>query len=173
MAHGLAAQLGGGLSIHSVPGAGTTVDLWLPISFEAIDADAPTPAAAGHAMARGIALLVDDEELVRMSTADMLNGLGYEVVEAGSAEEALQLVDGGITPDILVTDHLMPGMSGETLARSMRARRPRLPVLIVSGYAEAEGVSPDIPRLTKPFRHAELAERLASLHPDASATATG
>lgn len=172
MAHGLAAQLGGGLSIHSVPGAGTTVDLWLPISFEAIDADAPMPAAAGHAMARGIALLVDDEELVRMSTADMLNGLGYEVVEAGSAEEALQLVDGGITPDILVTDHLMPGMSGETLARNMRARRPRLPVLIVSGYAEAEGVSPDIPRLTKPFRHAELAERLASLHPDASATAT-
>ena len=65
------------------PGGGATVDLWLPISFEALHGDA-RPAGAGFTIARGIAPHVDDEELVRMSTADMLNGLGYEVVVAGS-----------------------------------------------------------------------------------------
>ncbi|WP_324806393.1 ATP-binding protein [Sphingomonas sp. LY29] len=167
MAHGLAAQLGGALTIRSVPGEGTTVDLWLPVSGSQVDSEGVPIAAMSVANARGTALLVDDEELVRMSTADMLADLGYEVVEAGSAEEALKLVEAGATPDILVTDHLMPGMSGEELARRMRAQRPAFPVLIVSGYAEAEGIAADLPRLTKPFRNAELAERLASVHPPA------
>ena len=59
----------------------------------------------------------------------------------------------------------MPGMTGEQLVRILRARRGDLPVLIVSGYAEVEGMSVDIPRLVKPFRNAELAERLESVHP--------
>ncbi len=165
MAHGLAAQLGGGLSIHSAPGEGTTVELWLPISFDALTADTGGPILVPSSTARGTALLVDDEALVRMSTADMLSDLGYDVIEAASGEEAVALVEGGVVPEILVTDHLMPGMSGEDLARTLRASRPDLPVLIVSGYAEAEGLAPDLPRLTKPFRNAELAERLAILHP--------
>ena len=98
-----------------------------------------------------------------MSTADMLMDLGYDVVEANSAEQALQLLDEGAAPDIVVTDHLMPGMNGAELALEVRARKPGVPILIVSGYAEAEGIAPDFPRLTKPFRNAELAERLASL----------
>ena len=112
---------------------------------------------------RGVALLVDDEELVRMSTADMLTDLGYEVVETASAEEALRLLNGGLSPDLLVTDHLMPGMNGTDLARVVQSERPRIKVLIVSGYAEAEGISPDLPRLTKPFRNVELAASLAAL----------
>jgi PAS domain S-box-containing protein len=168
MAHGLAAQLGGGLTIASAPGRGTTVDLWLPISFEPVETG-PFPPTTPHATAaRGTALLVDDEELVRMSTADMLSDLGYGVVEAASAEEALRLIEAGTAPDLLVTDHLMPGMNGEELARRLRAERPELPALIVSGYAEAEGIAPDLPRLTKPFRNAELAERLALVHPAAA-----
>jgi CheY-like chemotaxis protein len=111
----------------------------------------------------GLALLVDDEDLVRMSTADMLMDLGYEVAEASSAEEALRLLDGGLEPNLLVTDHLMPGMNGEELARHATSRNPGLPVLIVSGYAEAEGVAPGLARLTKPFRNAELASSLAGL----------
>ena len=165
MAHGLAAQLGGGLTISSALGAGTTVALWLPISLDVVgedDAPAPTPHVE---RGRGTALLVDDEELVRMSTADMLSHLGYEVVEAASAEDALRMVEGGTRPDVLVTDHLMPGMSGEELARELRTHRPALPVLIVSGYAETEGVAKDLPRLTKPFRNAELADCLAKVHP--------
>jgi CheY-like chemotaxis protein/two-component sensor histidine kinase len=165
MAHGLAAQLGGGLTIISAPGEGTTVELWLPVSPDAIGSDDQIRVLPRISVARGTALLVDDEELVRMSTADMLNDLGYDVVEAKSAEEALHLIDAGVAPTILVTDHLMPGMNGEELARSLRTRMPDLPVLIVSGYAEAEGIAPDLPRLTKPFRNAELAHRLETIHP--------
>ena len=122
--------------------------------------------AAPHFQSLGTALLVDDEDLVRMSTADMLMDIGYEVVEAASAEVALGLVSDGLAPDVLVTDHLMPGMSGAELARSLWERRPDLPVLIVSGYADAVGIDPGMHRLTKPFRSSELASSLSALFPD-------
>jgi CheY-like chemotaxis protein len=163
MVHGLTAQLGGALTIVSAVGRGATVELWLPISVVPLDdEDGPMVEPKTHRR-RGKALLVDDEELVRMSTADMLMDLGFEVIEAGSAEEALRLVEAGERPDLLVTDHLMPGMSGADLARTLREKAAGLPVLIVSGYAETEGIAPDLPRLTKPFRNAELADRIASL----------
>ena len=163
MVHGLAAQLGGGLTIVSEPGHGTAVELWLPISLDTIGHEDETTAAPAPVTSRGCALLVDDEELVRMSTADMLTDLGYHVIEANSAEQALQLLDEGAAPDLLITDHLMPGMSGARLALEVRARMPGLPILIVSGYAEAEEIAPDLPRLTKPFRNADLAQSLAGL----------
>jgi CheY-like chemotaxis protein len=99
------------------------------------------------------------------TVAGGLSDLGYEVVEAGSAEEALRLIGEGLEPDLLVTDHLMPGLSGEELARDLRLGRPDMPVLIVSGYAEAAGIAPSLPRLTKPFRSAELAASVAALTP--------
>ncbi|ONF97314.1 response regulator [Sphingomonas jeddahensis] len=95
----------------------------------------------------------------------MLNDLGFEVVEAGSAEDALRLLQTGRKPDLLVTDHLMPGMSGAELAQNARALHPALPILVVSGYAEEEGITPDLPRLTKPFRNADLAASLLALLP--------
>ena len=100
---------------------------------------------------------------MRLSTADMLIDLGYAVVEASSAEEALKLVDRGLQPDVLITDHLMPGITGTELARMLQGSRPGTKVLIVSGYADADGVAPDLPRLTKPFRSVDLAESLAAL----------
>ena len=166
MAHGLAAQLGGALTIRSQIGLGTNVELWLPVSA------APLPAAEepanrsevdGH---RGLVLLVDDEDLVRASTADMLISLGYQVAEAASAETALMMLHAGTKPDLLVTDHLMPGMTGVELIRKVRETCPHLPALIVSGFAEAEGIAPDLLRLTKPFRLGELAERLGRLDSD-------
>jgi CheY-like chemotaxis protein/two-component sensor histidine kinase len=163
MVHGLAAQLGGGITIASKPGLGTTVELWLPLSTEPLDDSVGELREILSTKARGRALLVDDEELVRMSTADMLVDLGYEVVEASSAEEAVRLMSENDAIDLLVTDHLMPGMSGADLARKVRLLNPNLPILIVSGYAEVEGIAPDLARLTKPFRNAELAERLAEL----------
>jgi PAS domain S-box-containing protein len=163
MVHGLASQLDGGLSMSSTPGEGTTVDLWLPVSLVGADDEAPRPGTAARHVARGLALLVDDEDLVRMSTADMLMDLGYCVAEASSAEDALRLVSEGLRPDVLVTDHLMPGMTGVELAQHLQAQQPELPVLIVSGYAEAEGIAPDVARLTKPFRNSELVESLSSL----------
>ena len=67
-------------------------------------------------------LLVDDEELVLSSTSDMLGELGYKVIEASSAEEALQLMGAGLKPDLIVTDHLMPRMNGVELARPFRLK---------------------------------------------------
>jgi PAS domain S-box-containing protein len=166
MVHGLAAQLGGGLTIESAPRQGTTVELWLPTCAEPIGSEDKDPAISSRPLGRGIALLVDDEELVRMSTADMLIDLGFQVVEAGSAKEALRLIESGTTPDLLVTDHLMPGMNGADLAREVRTKRPELPVLVVSGYAEVEGIARELPRLTKPFRSTELAASVSAVVPD-------
>jgi PAS domain S-box-containing protein len=163
MVHGLASQLGGALTIASRPGLGTNVDLWLRVADmqPAPDEKGDQPAIRGEGA--GTALLVDDEALVRASTAEMLADLGYSVVEAASAEEALRLMRSGVRPDVLVTDHLMPGMSGTDLARHAREARRDLPVLIVSGYADLDGIAPDLPRLIKPFRSNELAVALQGL----------
>ena len=160
MVHGLAAQLGGGLTIDSESGRGTTVALWLPVNLSAFEAEDGTGTAPVIAESRGCVLLVDDEELVRMSTADMLTDMGFEVCEASSAEDALALLSQDMKIDLVITDHLMPGMSGAQLAYEVRARNPALPILIVSGYADVEGIAPELPRLTKPFRLSELAAKL-------------
>jgi PAS domain S-box-containing protein len=162
MVHGLAAQLGGALAIDSKPGLGTCIDLWLPATNApavAVDATVDVERAASA----GTALLVDDEELVRASSAAMLADLGYSVVEAGSGEEALQLVESGVQFDLVVTDHLMPGMRGTDLARTLLARSPESRALIISGYADVDGIATDLARLSKPFRLQELASALAEL----------
>lgn len=162
MVHGLVTQLGGTLQLSSRPGLGTEVELWLPATELQVTVDGGTAAPAAP-VATGRALLVDDEELVRASTAHMLAELGYDVVETDSAEEALRRINAGERFDLLVTDHLMPGMTGTELARAAINRRADLPVLVISGYAELDGIAPDLPRLTKPFRQAELAEALSAL----------
>ncbi len=167
MVHGLATQLGGALTITSRSGMGTNVELWLPVSdMAAISTSADVGDQAD--MTSGVALLVDDEDMVRMSTADMLAEMGFTVHEAGSAEQALMALNAGLHVDLLVTDHLMPGMTGVELAHAFRSLRPRVPVLIISGFAESEGIAPGLPRLTKPFRQADLAASIASLVPGES-----
>ena len=163
MVHGLASQLGGALIIHSRPGLGTNVELWLPRSADRVPEAPDQPAKLTVARVSGTALLVDDEMLVRASTADMLMDLGYDVIEASTGEEALRLVQEDRQFDVLVTDHLMPGLNGTDLARAVRASRPGTRVLLVSGYGERDGLDPDLPRLTKPFRKDELAACLAEL----------
>jgi PAS domain S-box-containing protein len=162
MVHGLTAQLGGALRIHSKEAEGTSVELWLPLSIADISDEGRT-GRLSDSVGQGVVLLVDDEELVRESTASMLSDLGYRVTEASSAEQALALVKQGLQPDMLVSDHLMPGLSGTDLAVRLRARLPSLPVLIVSGYAEVDSLTPAFPRLTKPFRQADLASAVSAL----------
>jgi CheY-like chemotaxis protein len=166
MVHGLAAQLGGGLTIESAPSEGTAIELWLPISTAPANEEERAAESTLQRVKRGVALLVDDEALVRMSTADMLTDLGFEVVEADTGEDALRLLRSSTSPDLLVTDHLMPGMTGVELAKEVLAFKPDLPVLVVSGYAEVDGIAPELPRLTKPFRNAELAASIAALLPN-------
>ena len=163
MVHGLASQLGGELTIESAPGMGTNVEVWLPATSAAQMQAAPRTEAEAVRSAGGRALLVDDEELVRASTAHMLTQLGYRVVEAASAAEALTFLRDSDGIDLLVTDYLMPGMNGSELARLARATNPGLKILLVSGYAEAEGVAPDLVRLVKPLREEELAAKIAEV----------
>jgi PAS domain S-box-containing protein len=163
MVHGLASQLGGALTIESRPGTGTNVELWLPVSSKVVESVQNVDDAAAVGAHEGVALLVDDEELVRMSTAAMLSEIGYAVIEVSSATEALKVLDAGGQVDIVVTDHLMPGMTGNQLAKHIRSMRQELPVLLVSGYAGLEGIEAGQPRLSKPFRKDELATALISL----------
>jgi CheY-like chemotaxis protein len=162
MVHGLAAQLGGALTIESELGEGTTIKIWLPIA-EATSGNAARSTDPEARPGSGTILLVDDEALVRASTADMLTDLGYRVIDVESADEALRRLDEEVSIDLLVTDHLMPRMTGTELAAAVRQRRSDLPVLLISGYADAEGIAPDLARLTKPFRQAELGAAVAKL----------
>lgn len=163
MVHGLVQQLGGELQIRSKPGLGTNVELWLPRSEEDPAIPELLPTALRPAKLRGSVLLVDDEDLVRASTAEMLVDMGYEVQEARSAEDALSMVNGGLRPSMVITDHLMPGMTGVDLAAAMRAKLPGLPVLLVSGFAEHSGIDVRLPLLSKPFRNSDLAQSIAAL----------
>ena len=166
MVHGLASQLGGAMNLSSKVGVGTNVELWLPKMDESTRPELTASTPAAGALLMGTVLLVDDEKLVREATADMLEDFGYRVVQASSAEEALRLARGGLQADILVTDHLMPGMNGTDLARTMRAERLVSKVLIVSGYADLEGLDAEVPRLTKPFVRNELEACLMALSED-------
>jgi signal transduction histidine kinase/CheY-like chemotaxis protein len=163
MVHGLAAQMGGALTIASEPGHGTTVELWLEVSEARAPSERRAAATEREVSRRGTALLVDDEELVRNAAADMLLDLGFTVIEAASAEAAMRIIDSEQAIDVVITDHLMPGMSGVELARASLRLRPDVAVLVVSGFAEMEGIAPDLPRLTKPFRQVDLAAVLAGL----------
>jgi nitrogen-specific signal transduction histidine kinase len=163
MVHGLAVQLGGGLTIESALGAGTTITIWLPESHGEAECEEVAPQAIEPVRLSGSVLLVDDEEHIRVIAAEMLTELGLAVREADSAATALSALDEGLQPDLLITDHLMPGMTGMYLARAVQLRLPDTKVLIVSGFAEAEGIDPSLPRLTKPFVQGELLAALSKL----------
>lgn len=162
MVHGLASQLGGALTIASTPGLGTNVELWLPASETAVEVRGPVGNEQIPEAEAGTILLVDDEILVRASTADMLTDLGYAVIEADCAEDALAKFENNRFV-MLVTDHLMPGMNGVDLVYALRNRQPDLPVLVVSGYSESGGIPPHLARLTKPFRQADLAAAITDV----------
>ncbi|MFC3711952.1 PAS domain S-box protein [Sphingoaurantiacus capsulatus] len=164
MVYGFAAQQGGALRLSSAPGVGTIAELWLPVSDEAAAAGASGRATPRKAGREATILLVDDEELVRAGTTDMLTDLGYTVVEARAGAEALSLFDERDDIDLVVSDYLMPDMNGAELASALRERKPALPILLVTGYTNlAEGVAADLPRLAKPFRQDDLAVQVAAL----------
>lgn len=166
MVHGLAAQSGGDLALQSALGRGTTATLLLPASAQ-LPEIAPSEAVAEEATKDGhtpTILIVDDEALVRFSTAAMLSDSGYQVVEAASAADALSLVEGGLDVTAVVTDYAMPGMNGVELARALRVTRPTMPILMITGFASLTDVEADgLPRLAKPFRETELNASVAAL----------
>jgi signal transduction histidine kinase len=165
MVFGLAQQSGGALRLESAPSNGTTARLWLPIALQASVPSGRTTDVV-KASARVRILFVDDDLLIAGSTVALLEDLGHEVVEVHSAIEALQLLEEGLPTDLLITDHAMPGMTGIELAREVRRRRPRLPILLATGFAEFEGPKVrEVARLAKPYTQAQLATEIARLLP--------
>ena len=165
MVQGLLVQSGGGFAIESSPGHGTRVSLWLPTTDAPVAREKPErDEEVPHAARPTHILLVDDEPLVRDTTSLQLHDLGYEVTEAGSAAAALKLIDEGLRPDALVTDHIMENKTGAQLAQELRLRMPDLPVLIITGYANlTPSQISSFEVLAKPFRRRDLADRLAQL----------
>ena len=162
MVHGLAAQLGGAFQLSSKVGKGTRADLYMPVGGTT-PAEALTTSASPPAPVRPLAiLLVDDEELVRTGTAEMLRDMGHSVLEASGGAEAMSILEHSKSIDVLVTDYMMPQMDGAELGRRARTRRPGLPVLVVTGYAGGD-LELKLPQLAKPFRQADLAAALAGL----------
>jgi CheY-like chemotaxis protein len=169
MVHGLAAQLGGMLELDSAPGKGTTARIWLPVTDETAKATRTDQELLQSAVRRATILLVDDEDLVRNGTADMLRDIGYDVICAGSGSEALSILRSGGDIDLVITDYLMPGLDGVELAHEVRDAAPHIPVLLITGYSTiASGRGALLPRLAKPFRQVELAARVSDLLTSAS-----
>ncbi|HEU4959776.1 MAG TPA: PAS domain S-box protein [Sphingomonas sp.] len=164
MVHGLAGQLGGALRIDSAPGHGTTVELLLPATAAEDMRETAAQDDADATTAPLKVLLVDDEPLVRASTAAMLQAMRHDVIECASGAEALQAIEDGYAPDLLVTDQVMPHMMGDRLAALVRAHRPAARALIISGF---RGAAVDTGSaggwLAKPFRAEELAAAIGAV----------
>jgi len=166
MVHGLAAQSGGLLRIHSEPNAGTIVELWLPQATTAAAAVARAPETAAHLRPATVpctVLIVDDDSLVMTGTAAMILDLGHTPVEAHSGAEALELLISGLKVDVVLTDHAMPSMTGLQLAESIHRKFPGLPIILATGYAElpVDPATLGIARLAKPCTQLEIA---AAIH---------
>ena len=127
MVYGLAAQSGGVARIFSRPGAGTTVELWLPLAEREARSEADlAPAAPSDAPGSCRILLVDDDALVMSAGISMLEELGHRVLSAPSAARALELLKRESRVDLVITDHAMPGMSGTELAGAPARAPPGL-----------------------------------------------
>lgn len=165
MIHGLAIQLNGALRLRSVVGEGTSAELWLPVTEsrpapEVLSVTANVPVTAGTLRI----LLVDDDVLIAMGSAAMLEDLGHEVFEVYSGSKALDILNAGTEIDLMITDFSMPKMNGAQLAAAARALRPGLPILLATGYAELpEGNELNLPRLAKPYMMEQLEREIASV----------
>jgi PAS domain S-box-containing protein len=166
MVHGFAEQSGGRFILHSQKGSGTTAELWLPTAKTLARPVPPIQTAPLTVRRRLTILAVDDDALVLMNTAAMLEDLGHTVFEAYSGEEALEILRREDAVDLVVTDQAMPKMTGSELAKAIKGEWPEIPILLATGYADrVPGEDMGLPRLTKPFFQRHLADAIARLNP--------
>jgi PAS domain S-box-containing protein len=160
MVHSMAEQSGGRLVLKSKRGEGTTATLWFPALSAAASSAYPetchdnSPLALSKPLA---VLVVEDDALVVLNTAAMLEDQGHRVTTAYSGKEALQILRSGEAFDLLITDQGMPGMTGAELIETVRAERPDLAIVLATAYDELPAaVARGVPRLLKPFMQAQL-----------------
>ncbi|MFT8697869.1 response regulator [Acetobacter orientalis] len=174
MIYGFINHCGGEVRVDSVPGGGTSIELWLPamaatnqpVPEKIVAAPKPVePRVVLPVLERGNTILVvDDEPGVRAVTAGFLRRAGYKVLEAASGMEALQKVDDSPEIALVVMDVMMPGMNGNEAARHIQVKKPHLPVLFVTGYTDLGLLPAGVTVLHKPYtRDALLADVRAML----------
>jgi two-component system, cell cycle sensor histidine kinase and response regulator CckA len=162
--YGIVDQTGGAITIKTALGHGTIVRIYLPAvaaPAERREADPPPAKTFGSESV----LVVEDNDAVRELAIVALRQRGYQVLEAASAEQAIELIVGGARPQLLLTDVVMPGLSGPNLAARLLQQNPRLRVLYMSGYSEDAAALHGtfwggVPLLQKPFTSSQLAERV-------------
>lgn len=163
MVHGMASQIGGSFELKSKVGDGVSAILWLPVApseAAVVEPAEPEPVVTTDTACFTI-LAVDDDALVLMNTAALLEDLGHVVIEADSATHALQIARERDDIDIVITDQAMPDMTGADLIAAIDELRQEMPVIIASGYGEDVALScRDAVRLSKPFNQAQLAKAI-------------
>ncbi|MGE0862579.1 MAG: PAS domain S-box protein [Vicinamibacterales bacterium] len=166
--YGIVAQSGGDIAVESAVGAGTTMRVFLPrvaMRAASVPAAAPAPPPGGHETV----LLVEDEAFVRELVREFLQASGYTVIEAASAEDALRIAGDRQTPiDLLVTDVVLPGLNGVRLAERLKAQRPGIEALYISGYPgdamfRGDVFDPGPAFLAKPFTRHVLTQKVREI----------
>jgi CheY-like chemotaxis protein len=163
--YSLVRKIGGAIVVESSPGAGATFRIFLPRVLGDAAPEPETEFAPAPAKGSSTVLVVEDEPSVRRFTMAVLRNAGYELLEAANAEEALEVAGGHHGPiHLLLTDMVMPGLTGTELANHLRAIHPESRVLLVSGYSEAlvdQELDESMLYLQKPFTPDQLTKTVA------------
>jgi len=168
MVYGFAQQSGGAVRIHSQPGLGTSVKMYLPITDTVpVESASAEPAVLPRGDRERI-LVVEDDPAVRMLVSEVLRDLDYEAVEISDPREAVPLLASDMRLDLMISDVGMPGLNGRELADLAREHRPELPILFITGYAEhatlrSGFLSTRMSMIAKPFSLDTLATEVSAL----------
>ena len=168
MVYGFVRQSNGQVRLHSRPGEGTSVKLYLPAADPAetgAEARAGAVVSEGHGQA---VLIVEDDESVRLIVREVLEELGYLAIDRADAQTAIPLLASNQPLDLMISDVGLPGMNGRQLAEVARQHRPKLPILFVTGYAENAAIragflGTNMAMISKPFAIPTLAAKIMEI----------
>lgn len=167
MVYGFAKQSNGQVLIHSAPGEGTSVKIYLPaaeqVAIQPADHVQPSPQGVGQTV-----LLVEDDPSVRLLIGEVLSELGYRAIEASDANAAIKVLKSNQAIDMMISDVGLPGMNGRQLAEIARECHPTVPILFVTGYAENAAIragflGTNMMMISKPFQVEELAAKISEM----------